>query len=74
MSDERDIGYMCMIEFEDEMGMASGGVRVYPSLEDLKENHDCWQSCGIVKVKVSLVETIHEQNLGWNGNDEDDLR
>lgn len=57
------IGYMCMIDFEDELGRASGGNPVYPSIEDLKRHHDCWESCGIVEVEVRYVRTIAEQNL-----------
>ena len=59
-------GYMCMIDFEDELGRAAGGNRVYSSVEDLKKNHDCWESCGIVKVRVEYVSTIVEQDL-WKG-------
>jgi len=51
-------GYMCLIDFEDELYRASGGNTVYPSIEDLRKNHTCVDSCGIVKVKVELVEII----------------
>lgn len=66
---ERGIGYMCMIDFEDELGIAAGGNIVYPSIEDLKANHDCWESCGIVEVRVEYVRTIVEQDL-WKGTEE----
>lgn len=56
-------GYMCMIDFDNELGRAAGGNPVYSSVEDLKENHDCWESCGIVKVRVEYLSTIVEQDL-----------
>ena len=68
-----DTGFMCMIDFEDELYCAKGGNKVYPSIEDLKENHDCWQSCGIVEVRVEYVRTIVEQDLNWEKLDEDSL-
>ena len=61
MKDET--GYMCMIDFEDELYRAAGGCKVYPSIEDLKENHDCWEQCGIVEVRVEYVRTIVEQDF-----------
>lgn len=60
---EGTVGYMCMIDFEDELYRAAGGNIVYPSIEDLKENHDCWKQCGIVAVRVELVEVVVPQNL-----------
>lgn len=60
---EGTVGYMCMIDFEDELYRAAGGNIVYPSIEDLKENHDCWESCGIVEVRVEYVRTVVEQDL-----------
>ena len=63
-------GYMCKIDFDNELGRAAGGLPVYSSIEDLKENHDCWESCGIVKVRVEYLSTIVEQDL-WKGIDRD---
>ena len=54
------IGYMCLIAFECELGAASGGNTVYPSIESLKKNHDCWKGCGIVEVKVDGVRVVAE--------------
>jgi hypothetical protein len=53
-------GYMCLVDFECEMGAADGGVRIYPSLDELIERRKCVVGCGIVKVKVEGVEVIHE--------------
>lgn len=57
------VGYMCTIDFECELGRAKGGNVIYPSIEDLKANHDCWEECGIVEVEVALRWTIHEGSL-----------
>lgn len=51
-------GYMCAIDFECELGKASGGNTVYPSVDDLKRRHASWEECGIVEVRVDLVKTI----------------
>ena len=37
--DEPRYGYMCKIDWDWELGEALGGNDIYPSLDDLKENH-----------------------------------
>lgn len=54
------VGYMCKIDFDHELGAALGGSKVYPSIEDLRSNHDCVDECGIVEVTVSLNAVISE--------------
>jgi len=56
------IGYMCKTDYEVELGGRSGGNVVYPSISDLKEHRKCVEECGIVKVAVSLVEVVQEEN------------
>ena len=56
-------GFMCGIDFQHELGEASGGNVVYPSLKDAETNLPCHKSCGVVKVKVELVEWVKEQDL-----------
>lgn len=51
-------GYMCRVDWEYELGLASGGNRVYPSLEDIKAHSKCASECGIVKVRVQFVEVV----------------
>jgi hypothetical protein len=64
--DDRKIkGFMCAIDWQHELGEASGGNRIYPSLRDLKEYHPMWEECGVVEVEVSLVGWVAEQNLGF---------
>ena len=59
-----------MIDFDHELGEAWGGSKVYSSIEDIKEHHNCCESCGIVKVKVYYNKTIKKQKLGHGGTDE----
>lgn len=64
MNAEKDgsvIGYMCAIDWSCELGAAMGGNTVYPSVDDLKRNHECWEDCGIVEVKVFYNKTIVEE-------------
>jgi len=63
MSKQDETGFMCMIDFEDELYRAAGGTPIYASVEELKEKHDCWKQCGIVAVRVELVEVVVPQNL-----------
>ena len=55
---------MCKVDYECELGAAAGGNVVYPTVEDLKERRRCVDECGIVKVAVSLVEVVQEENYG----------
>ena len=40
----------------------AGTVYITPALfkflRDLKKNNNCWENCGIVKVKITLEETV----------------
>ena len=65
-------GYMCMIDWECEIGAASGGNKIYPSIEDLKASHTCWEGCGIVEVKVHFSKVICEAKEDYNLDDTED--
>lgn len=52
------IGYMCLTDFECELGLASGGNVIHPSVEDLKRRRTCVESCGIAEVKVTLQRVV----------------
>lgn len=56
------IGYMCLTDFECELGCAKGGNVVYPSERDLRETCRCIPQCGIAKVRVIGVEVLQESN------------
>lgn len=60
MPDETNV-FMCKTDWDYEIGNAAGGNVVYASVEDLKSNRRCVESCGIVEVKVSLVRVIQEE-------------
>lgn len=46
--------YMCMIDWQHELGEAADGTLMYPSLKALQKYHDCWEECGVVEVTVSF--------------------
>lgn len=54
------IGYMCMIDWEREIGAAADGNRVFPSVEALKAAHTCADECGIVEVEVRIRRVVQE--------------
>ncbi len=56
-------GYMDKVDFEHELGEALGGNKVYSSLEDLRRQKPCTDSCGIVRVEVRAVEVVQETNF-----------
>jgi len=46
-------GYMCMTDFDCELGIASDGVHIFPSKEDCAMYRPCTAECGIVEVKIT---------------------
>lgn len=54
------IGYMCLTDFECELGGAIGGNTVYPSAEDLRKRRGCVAECGIVEVEVRARRIVQE--------------
>ena len=64
MSEVSKIGYMCATDWYWELGEARGGTKVYCSVSDLKRERKCVSSCGIVKVKVELVEVVEVVDEG----------
>lgn len=57
-------GFMCQTDFEHELGCASGGTTVYPSVEDIKKNRRCADECGIVEVNLHFVKVV-QKGTGW---------
>jgi hypothetical protein len=55
--------YTCGVHFQHEMAEAMGPQVFYNSLDDLKEEMNCWKSDGIVEIDVSFSRWIHPQNL-----------
>ena len=60
---EKIKGYMCFIDWNYELGNAAGGTLVYASINDLKDNHKCWEECGIVEVLVERTKLIDRGTL-----------
>lgn len=56
-------GFMCLIAWQHEVGHASDGARVYPSLKALKAHHRMWAECGVVEVEMRPVRVVAAQNL-----------
>lgn len=54
------VGYMCQTDWDWEIGEALGGTKIYSSANDLKRERKCVENCGIVKVKVELIEVVDE--------------
>ncbi|AAW59789.1 hypothetical protein GOX2725 (plasmid) [Gluconobacter oxydans 621H] len=57
-------GYMCKTDYDHELGEATGGVRVYASLADLKAAQPCVETCGIVQVGIRFLKLV--QNANWD--------
>ena len=54
------LGYMCLTDFEFEVGAASGGNRIFPSEEDLRRHKKCADGCGIAEVRIIGVRVVSE--------------
>ena len=61
--------FMCSTDFRHGLGEASGGTKLFSSIEDLKENSPCVtcakedHPCGIYEVEVRLVKIIQESTI-----------
>jgi hypothetical protein len=51
-------GYMCLTDWEYEIGYSWKGNKVYPSLHALQDHHKCWAECGVVEVEVRSVRFV----------------
>lgn len=62
--DERVITvYACGVDWQHELGAASGGNTLHPSLADLKKRRECTESCGVVELEVRLSKWVEKQDL-----------
>lgn len=65
------VGYMCLTDFECEVGMASTPSPVYSSIECIRRHKKCVAGCGIVEVRVVGVKIVQEASLfEWSGDDD----
>lgn len=54
------IGYMDKVDFDEELGRALDGNRIFPSIEALRKGRPCCTQCGIVEVEIRLSRIIQE--------------
>jgi hypothetical protein len=52
------IGFMCLIDFQHELGSAADGTRVFPSMAALRTAHPMIDDCGAVQVRVSVMRRV----------------
>jgi len=53
------IVYMDLVDWQDEVGETSDGKhRIYDSIEQLKSDRKCWEECGIIGLKLEVVEIV----------------
>lgn len=63
-NEDETTGYMCLVDYECELGAAQGGNVVYPSMDDCLKSRKCAKSCGIVEVKVTATKVVKEPEEG----------
>ena len=59
---EEKIGFMCGVAWQHEIG-ETGGVEIHATEEACVKACGCTDECGIVKVKLTLVEWVKEQEF-----------
>jgi hypothetical protein len=64
-------GWMCKVDFDFELGEASGGNKVYASEEDLKRHAACVSECGMAEVVVMSAEDFRALSLAANITSDD---
>lgn len=48
--------YACSNDWSHEIGETT--TRLYETIEELKERRKCWESCGIVEIKLTVTDYI----------------
>ena len=53
-------GYVCCTTWDWHMGEGNdpSPQKVYPTIEDLKNQESCWEECGIYELEVKLEKLI----------------
>lgn len=64
------LGYMCGVDFQHELAMASGGNVIYADPDDCAECRKCTSECGIVEVRIYFNKWIKPQNFDFGDEDE----
>lgn len=60
-------GFMCLTDWEDEVGSASDGNKVYPSEAALRKARRCTDECGIAEVELRLTRIVQPANFPTTG-------
>lgn len=70
------IVYACGVDWQHEIGEApdlEGKMPLYSSIEELKSKRSCWKACGIVRLEISLVKWVEQQDLFADEGAEDEI-
>lgn len=60
----KKVAYMCGVNYQHELDPDNPSpVRLYSTVDALKDSEKCWEECGIVKVEIELAEWVEEQTL-----------
>lgn len=58
--------YTCGVDWQHEVGEApdlEGKMPFYSSVEELKSKRPCWESCGIVELKIVEISWVAPQDF-----------
>ena len=55
--------YMDLVAAQYEVGNASGGTKIHPSIDDVKKEYTCWKSCGIAEMTLTFKSEVEPQNF-----------
>jgi len=50
--------FMCATDFEQELGNVPEGLKVYASVQDIKNCRTCVSDCGIVAVRIEFLRVV----------------
>lgn len=52
--------FMDKVDFDEELGQASDGNKMFPSEASLRRHKPCTKHCGVVEVSVEFVRVVQE--------------
>jgi hypothetical protein len=59
--------FMCKTDFFHELQDCASGAKVYSDIEDLRRGEPCVSECGIVKIKIELLEVVQPTDYSGLG-------
>ena len=57
-------GFMCLVDWQHELGESAYGTKVYGDIDDLRQHSPCVIECGIAEVAMRLVGIAQKQDFG----------